>query len=104
MELTDKIVLPILSYCVASIMMTVVNKFVVSGRQFTMTFLRESIELILFSVTDRQMARKSPCYPIVCLCRMCMVRQAYRRHQLYGTPSSTVLWLQLTLQQSVTGT
>lgn len=32
---------PILSYCVASIMMTVVNKFVVSGSQFTMTFLRE---------------------------------------------------------------
>jgi len=33
---------PILSYCVASIMMTVVNKFVVSGSQFNMTFLRES--------------------------------------------------------------
>lgn len=48
MELTDKIVLPILSYCVASIMMTVVNKFVVSGRQFTMTFLRESISNSFF--------------------------------------------------------
>ena len=35
------VVWPILSYCVASIMMTVVNKFVVSGSQFTMTFLRE---------------------------------------------------------------
>jgi GDP-mannose transporter len=30
---------PIISYCLASIMMTVVNKFVVSGSQFTMTFL-----------------------------------------------------------------
>ncbi|OXB35778.1 GDP-mannose transporter 2 [Cryptococcus neoformans] len=37
-------VLPILSYCVASIMMTVVNKFVVSGRQFTMTFLLLAIQ------------------------------------------------------------
>lgn len=42
--------LPILSYCVASIMMTVVNKFVVSGRQFTMTFLRECIAKLLFSL------------------------------------------------------
>lgn len=31
----------------ASIMMTVVNKFVVSGRQFSMTFLRERASLIL---------------------------------------------------------
>lgn len=38
----DDIALPILAYCIASIMMTVVNKFVVSGSQFTMTFLRES--------------------------------------------------------------
>ncbi|KAL0247300.1 GDP-mannose transporter 2 [Cryptococcus tetragattii IND107] len=38
------VVLPILNYCVASIMMTVVNKFVVSGRQFTMTFLLLAIQ------------------------------------------------------------
>ncbi|KAI9637702.1 uncharacterized protein MKK02DRAFT_36525 [Dioszegia hungarica] len=31
--------LPIISYCLASILMTVINKFVVSGSQFTMTFL-----------------------------------------------------------------
>jgi GDP-mannose transporter len=37
---TDASVWPILSYCLASIMMTVVNKFVVSGYQFTMTFFR----------------------------------------------------------------
>jgi len=30
---------PVLSYCVASILMTVVNKFVVSGRDFSMNFL-----------------------------------------------------------------
>ncbi|KAF8518030.1 UDP-galactose transporter [Hysterangium stoloniferum] len=30
---------PVLSYCVASIMMTVVNKYVVSGRNFSMNFL-----------------------------------------------------------------
>ncbi|KAH8093741.1 UDP-galactose transporter [Cristinia sonorae] len=30
---------PILSYCLASILMTVVNKFVVSGREFNMNFL-----------------------------------------------------------------
>lgn len=32
-------VAPILCYCMASILMTVVNKFVVSGRQFNMNFL-----------------------------------------------------------------
>nr|ODO03921.1 GDP-mannose transporter 1 [Cryptococcus depauperatus CBS 7855] len=36
--------LPILSYCVASIMMTVVNKYVVSGAHFTMTFLLLAIQ------------------------------------------------------------
>ncbi|EIW68378.1 hypothetical protein TREMEDRAFT_69337 [Tremella mesenterica DSM 1558] len=35
---------PILSYCVASIMMTVTNKFVVSGSQFTMTFLLLTVQ------------------------------------------------------------
>jgi hypothetical protein len=38
-----------MSYCMASIMMTVVNKFVVSGRQFSMTFLRERASLILIT-------------------------------------------------------
>ncbi|WVO22558.1 GDP-mannose transporter 1 [Cryptococcus decagattii] len=37
-------VLPILSYCAASIMMTVVNKYVVSGANFTMTFLLLAIQ------------------------------------------------------------
>ncbi|KAH8920158.1 GDP-mannose transporter [Atractiella rhizophila] len=36
--------LPILSYCVASIMMTVINKFVVSGRDFNMIFLLCAIQ------------------------------------------------------------
>nr|ADE10074.1 DUF6 [Tremella fuciformis] len=36
--------LPILSYCCASILMTVVNKYVVSGRHFTMTFLLLAIQ------------------------------------------------------------
>ncbi|ORX39294.1 hypothetical protein BD324DRAFT_619163 [Kockovaella imperatae] len=36
--------LPILSYCAASIMMTVVNKYVVSGANFTMTFLLLAIQ------------------------------------------------------------
>ncbi|WVQ81376.1 GDP-mannose transporter 1 [Cryptococcus sp. DSM 104549] len=36
--------LPILSYCAASIMMTVVNKYVVSGAHFTMTFLLLAIQ------------------------------------------------------------
>lgn len=85
--------------------MTVVNKFVVSGRQFTMTFLRESIpESFFFSDTDRWIARNSPCYPILRLCCVCMDRQAHRHHQLYGIPSSTILQIKLTLQQSVTGT
>ncbi|WRT69227.1 GDP-mannose transporter 1 [Kwoniella shivajii] len=35
---------PILSYCAASIMMTVVNKYVVSGANFTMTFLLLAIQ------------------------------------------------------------
>ncbi|KAK1922731.1 hypothetical protein DB88DRAFT_496118 [Papiliotrema laurentii] len=36
--------LPILAYCAASIMMTVVNKYVVSGAHFTMTFLLLAIQ------------------------------------------------------------
>ncbi|KAK8844070.1 GDP-mannose transporter 1 [Kwoniella newhampshirensis] len=47
--------LPILAYCAASIMMTVVNKYVVSGANFTMTFLLLAIQsavcvLAVFSV------------------------------------------------------
>ncbi|KZT09871.1 UDP-galactose transporter [Laetiporus sulphureus 93-53] len=46
---------PIVCYCVASILMTVVNKFVVSGRQFNMNFLLLCIQssvsvLCVFSV------------------------------------------------------
>jgi hypothetical protein len=37
-------VLPIVSYCVASIMMTVVNKYCVSGRDFRMNFLLLTIQ------------------------------------------------------------
>ncbi|KAH7913062.1 hypothetical protein BJ138DRAFT_1134343 [Hygrophoropsis aurantiaca] len=37
----------VLCYCLASITMTVVNKFVVSGRQFNMTFLLLSIQSIV---------------------------------------------------------
>ncbi|KAL7422741.1 GDP-mannose transporter into the lumen of the Golgi [Cryptotrichosporon argae] len=39
--------LPIAAYCVASIMMTVVNKFVVSGNQFTMTFLLLTVQSVV---------------------------------------------------------
>lgn len=35
---------PIVCYCLASILMTVMNKFVVSGSQFTMTFLLLTIQ------------------------------------------------------------
>ncbi|CAK5273870.1 unnamed protein product, partial [Mycena citricolor] len=38
---------PILCYCVASIMMTLVNKFVVSGAQFSMNFLLLCIQSIV---------------------------------------------------------
>ncbi|CAD6574424.1 MAG: GDP-mannose transporter into the lumen of the Golgi [Tremellales sp. Tagirdzhanova-0007] len=38
---------PILSYCCASVMMTVVNKFVVSGHHFTMTFLFLTIQSVV---------------------------------------------------------
>ncbi|RSH85933.1 GDP-mannose transporter into the lumen of the Golgi [Apiotrichum porosum] len=37
-------VLPIINYCAASMMMTVVNKYVVSGENFTMTFLLLAIQ------------------------------------------------------------
>ncbi|KAH9810847.1 hypothetical protein DFH28DRAFT_902049 [Melampsora americana] len=36
--------LPVISYCAASILMTVVNKFVVSGHHFTMNFLLLTIQ------------------------------------------------------------
>ncbi|PFH51878.1 hypothetical protein AMATHDRAFT_58081 [Amanita thiersii Skay4041] len=38
-EVGSSAVLPILCYCLASIVMTIVNKFVVSGANFSMTFL-----------------------------------------------------------------
>ncbi|KAF9245318.1 hypothetical protein BU15DRAFT_85642 [Melanogaster broomeanus] len=38
---------PVISYCIASILMTVVNKFVVSGRQFNMTFLLLSLQSVV---------------------------------------------------------
>ncbi|KAJ8591800.1 UDP-galactose transporter [Rhizopogon salebrosus TDB-379] len=38
---------PVVCYCLASIMMTVVNKFVVSGRQFNMTFLLLSMQSVV---------------------------------------------------------
>ncbi|KAK4688565.1 GDP-mannose transporter, partial [Tremellales sp. Uapishka_1] len=38
---------PIAAYCFASIMITVVNKFVVSGHQFTMTFLLLTIQSVV---------------------------------------------------------
>lgn len=41
----------------ASIMMTVVNKFVVSGSQFTMTFLRKST----IKTEERKMADVRKC-------------------------------------------
>ncbi|WWD21276.1 GDP-mannose transporter 1 [Kwoniella shandongensis] len=52
---TKEQALPILAYCAASIMMTVVNKYVVSGANFTMTFLLLAIQsgvcvLAVFSV------------------------------------------------------
>jgi GDP-mannose transporter len=37
----------VISYCIASILMTVVNKFVVSGRHFNMTFLLLSLQSIV---------------------------------------------------------
>ncbi|POW10216.1 hypothetical protein PSTT_06275, partial [Puccinia striiformis] len=37
-------VLPVFSYCAASILMTVINKFVVSGRHFSMNFLLLTIQ------------------------------------------------------------
>jgi len=42
-------IFPVLAYCGASIMMTVVNKFVVSGHHFSMTFLLLSIQSIVCS-------------------------------------------------------
>ncbi|KZT59063.1 UDP-galactose transporter [Calocera cornea HHB12733] len=40
-------VLPILSYCASSIVMTVVNKFVLSGRHFSMNFLLLTIQSVV---------------------------------------------------------
>ncbi|WOO81478.1 GDP-mannose transporter 1 [Vanrija pseudolonga] len=51
-------ILPILNYCAASIMMTVVNKYVVSGANFDMTFLLLAIQstvCVLAVVTVKRM-------------------------------------------------
>lgn len=45
--LSNSAIPPILSYCVASITMTVVNKFVVSGRDFSMNFLLLCLQSIV---------------------------------------------------------
>jgi GDP-mannose transporter len=44
LALTTFKVLPVTSYCAASILMTVVNKYCVSGQQFTMNFLLLTIQ------------------------------------------------------------
>lgn len=44
LDLINHPALPVLSYCAASILMTVVNKFVVSGHHFTMNFLLLTIQ------------------------------------------------------------
>lgn len=67
---------PIMAYCVASIMMTVVNKFVVSGSQFTMTFLRESNN---YETINSNLSLDDP---ICRLCRLRLDRQAHRPHHL----------------------
>lgn len=46
-ENTSSAVPPILCYCLASILMTLVNKFVVSGADFSMTFLLLCIQSII---------------------------------------------------------
>lgn len=43
-RLANNPILPVFSYCAASILMTVVNKFVVSGRHFSMNFLLLTIQ------------------------------------------------------------
>lgn len=56
-ELSSSPMWPIASYCVASILMTVVNKFVVSGPQFNMTcvllFIQSSVCVLCVSVCKR---------------------------------------------------
>ncbi|PPQ94643.1 hypothetical protein CVT25_009374 [Psilocybe cyanescens] len=47
LRLTSYKVPPILCYCIASILMTVVNKFVVSGAQFSMNFLLLCIQSLV---------------------------------------------------------
>ncbi|KDQ19173.1 hypothetical protein BOTBODRAFT_52331 [Botryobasidium botryosum FD-172 SS1] len=43
----ESAVLPVVSYCLASILMTVVNKYVVSGSQFNMNFLLLTIQSVV---------------------------------------------------------
>jgi GDP-mannose transporter len=70
----------VVCYCLASIMMTVVNKFVVSGSQFNMTFLLLSMQSIVcvacvfaakksgvISFRDFDMQDAKAWYPISCL-------------------------------------
>jgi len=46
-RLSSNPVLPVFSYCAASILMTVINKFVVSGRHFSMNFLLLTIQSVV---------------------------------------------------------
>ena len=74
---------PILSYCCASVMMTVVNKFVVSGHHFTMTFLCKSRG----SRCRDMLTATSPHHPIRRLHRLRLLGQADGTDQLYISSS-----------------
>ncbi|KAG2141341.1 hypothetical protein DEU56DRAFT_796348 [Suillus clintonianus] len=71
---------PVVCYCLASIMMTVVNKFIVSGSQFNMTFLLLSMQSVVcvgcviaakktgvISFRDFDVQDAKTWYPISCL-------------------------------------
>lgn len=64
-------------------MMTVVNKFVVSGSQFTMTFLREyPVKAKLARSTLGRLTEVSAHDPIGRLCRLRVQRQEDRHDHL----------------------
>ncbi|KAI5480825.1 GDP-mannose transporter [Pseudohyphozyma bogoriensis] len=64
LRLTNHPLLPVFCYCAASIMMTVINKFVVSGAHFTMNFLLLAIQSILITFRDFDINDARKWFPI----------------------------------------
>lgn len=77
-------VLPILSYCASSILMTVTNKYVLSGRDFNLNFMLLAVQASLSSCRLLLSPRPLTTILVYCLRRGNPDMQIRRRHLIQG--------------------